>query len=102
MREEKKGIDENRELNELKKLRTELEENIRDIKNKIKIRGKEELIDSLRVGIEEGKACIVCENIIEDKKNLEEKSSVKLLISKLNDEIKKYEEIQYLIIMNEN
>ncbi|WP_297634008.1 hypothetical protein [uncultured Clostridium sp.] len=53
-------------IEELKRVREELEENIRTIKNELKIKRKENLIN------------------------------------KLNEEIKKYEEIQYLIIMKSN
>lgn len=60
------GIEKNKKLDELKRIREKLEKNIRDIKDEIKIKEKEELIN------------------------------------KLNEKIKRYEEIQYLIIMNDN
>lgn len=87
-------------LKELKALSLEIENNIRDLKEKIEIEEKKVMVYKLKKELKEGDDCFLCGEIYKGKEELKEINvdNIKTLRKRLDIEIQKYEDIQYKII----
>lgn len=87
-------------LKELNKIRLEIENNIWDLKEKVKIEEKREEIYKLREVLKEGDSCLLCGEIYKQRGGLDElnKNDIRELRKRLNHERRRYEDIQDIII----